>query len=103
MRCIDCGETTSVEETREHELSTIRRRRKCVNGHVNTTIEIPLEAFRLASGSMRKRLESLSTTAAKAMRDDCIAVDQRPVAEIAQSHGVKKSLVYLIKARAKKS
>lgn len=38
--CLDCGEPTTVIETRISS-SRLRRRRKCVEGHRFTTLEIP--------------------------------------------------------------
>lgn len=97
MKCPECGQTTSVAETRVGQHETMRRRRRCSCGHAFTTIEMPAECCERAD---RQLLPGL-TRFARSVRNALIKNDPRPVAEIAESCGLKASIVYQIKGRKK--
>lgn len=45
MKCTECGADSSVLDTRMFKGMLSRRRRECFNGHVFSTIEVPIGAL----------------------------------------------------------
>lgn len=99
MKCPHCGAWTSVEETREHEFGTTRRRRLCANGHTFPTVEIPGRAYTRSRPALLLAFKTITAAIEKWRRDMKIATDPRPSSEVAVEFKLHHSEVNKIRAR----
>lgn len=99
MLCPICGAWSSVLDTREGPLESIRRRRMCGNGHKFPTFEIIGPARN--AGQIRRAAATVKAARLKWARDQAIRKDARPRDVLAVAYGMHPRSIDAILAAAR--
>lgn len=101
MKCPKCAAWSSVLDTRAATDVSTKRRRKCANGHLFITFEVPPRLVR--HDDIRVAVDAARKAKERARRDRGIVNSDEPASVLAKRYGISTVRVQTIRREYKET